>query len=358
MYAARLAASILEELVSVYSPTFHEAEAARRLVELGWELGFHEAYIDPAGNVRLVKYPERGEPLGGLGGRIALVSHIDTVPGWVEPSSPGGSVVRGRGAVDAKAPLSSMVAAAALYRPRNRVVEVVAAVGEEGPSHGAWYLVESGWRSHATIIGEPTNDTGVAIGYRGGCRLRVECLGEPGHSSSPWLYRSACSMAVEAYQALEALSGSGVDGYTLTVTRMCCGAGGNVVAEEAELIVDARIPIGGSVEELLERVSAALPSGCEARRASERCLPPVRVPVSSPAPRALVRALLRLGVKPRPVIKAGTSDMNILYRVSGSIAAYGPGRSELSHTRYEEVTLEELGLAVNVYLEALGELDG
>lgn len=355
MYAGYSAARLLYRLVSVYSPTFMEASAARLLLEEALAMGFDRAYIDPVGNVRLVKEPPGG---GEPGERIALVSHIDTVPGWVEASMPGGEVVRGRGAVDAKAPLSAMTIAASLYEPRERIVEVVAAVGEEGPSHGAWYLVEQeGWRSYATIIGEPTNTTKVAIGYRGGCRIRITCLGEPGHSSSPWLYQSACSLAVRSYHVAEELSSPGVQGYTLAVTGMTCGTGGNVVAEEAELIIDARIPIGGSAEELLEKLRNTLPASCSAAKASTRCLPPVRVPVSSPAPRALIRGLLRQGYRAQPVIKAGTSDMNILYQVSGSIAAYGPGRSELSHTRYEETTAKELGVAVRTYLEALRGLD-
>lgn len=353
MYDGYTAARLLASLVSVYSPTFQEREAARLLVEEAWRLGFHEAYLDPVGNARLVKYPDTVDyrPQD----RIALVSHIDTVPGWVEPLYTG-DLVRGRGAVDAKAPLAAMVVAAAGYRPRHRLVEVVAAVGEEGPSHGAWHLVETGWRASAVIIGEPTNTVKVAIGYRGGCRLTVECLGEPGHSSSPGLYTSACSLAVQAYHALEELSSPRVDGYTLTVTRMECGRGGNIVAEEALLEVDARIPVGGTAEELLEKLGERLPPQCNASRRG-RCLPPVRVPVSSPAPRALIRGLLRQGIRARPVIKAGTSDMNILHRVAGSIAAYGPGRSELSHTRQEETRAWELGVAVNTYREALRELD-
>ncbi len=351
--AGSMAAELLHKLLRVYSPTFMEGDAARLLVEEAWRLGYDEAFIDPVGNVRMVKYPPREgwEP----GDRVALVSHIDTVPGWVEPIR-GPGWLRGRGAVDAKAPLAAMTVAGALYEPRNVPVEVVAAVGEEGPSHGAWHLAETGWRARAVVIGEPTNTTKVAVGYRGGCRITVRCLGEPGHSSSPWLYRSACGLAVEAYHAAEELSGGSVSSYTLAVTGMRCGGGGNVVAEEAELVIDARIPVGGSVERLLDMLRERLPPQCEARAAS-RCLPPVRVPVSSPAARALMRSLLGLGYPARPVIKAGTSDMNILYRVAGSIAAYGPGRSELSHTRFEEVTVEELGLAVRVYLGALRELD-
>ena len=353
MYAGSLAARVLRLLLSHYSPTGLERWAAEALVEEAWRLGFDEAFLDPEGSPHLVKYPRREGYRGE--DRVALVSHIDTVPGWVEPVSPPG-VLRGRGAVDAKAPLASMVAAASLYEPVNRPLEVVAAVGEEGPSNGAWWLVESGWRASAVIIGEPTNDTKVAVGYRGGCRVVVECLGEPGHSSSPHLYLSACSQAVAVYHAAEELSSERVTGPSLAVTGMRCGGGGNVVAEEAVVVIDARIPPGMTVEEVLRALEERLPPGCVARRAS-RCLPPVRVPVNTPAARALTRALLGLGVRPVPVIKAGTSDMNILYAVAGSIAAYGPGRSELSHTRYEEVTLEELDLATRVYLEAVRQLD-
>ena len=353
MYAGSLAARLLRLLLSHYSPTGLEREAAAALVEEAWRLGFDEAFLDPEGSPHLVKYPRREGYRDE--DRVALVSHIDTVPGWVEPVSPPG-VLRGRGAVDAKAPLASMVAAASLYEPVNRPLEVVAAVGEEGPSNGAWWLVENGWRASATIIGEPTNDTKVAVGYRGGCRIVVECLGEPGHSSSPHLYLSACSQAVAVYHAAEELSSEKVTGPSLAVTGMRCGSGGNVVAEEAVVVIDARIPPGMTVDDVFGALVERLPPGCAARRAS-RCLPPVRVPVNAPAPRAVMRALLALGARPRPVIKAGTSDMNILHAVSGSIAAYGPGRSELSHTRYEEVTLEELDLATRVYLEAVRQLD-
>lgn len=355
MYYGSIAARLLYRLVGVYSPTFMEAEASRLLLEEASAMGFDRAYIDPVGNVRLLREPPGG---GEPGEKIALVSHIDTVPGWVEPGFPGGEAVRGRGAVDAKAPLSAMVVAASLYEPRSRPVEVVAAVGEEGPSHGAWYLVEEeGWRAHATIIGEPTNTTKVAVGYRGGCRIAVTCLGEPGHSSSPWLYESACGLAVRVYHLAEELSSPGVQGYTLAVTGLVCGQGGNVVAEEASLTIDARIPVGSTAEQLLALLREHLPPHCVARKASQRCLPPVRVPISSPAARALIRGLLSQGHRPQPVIKAGTSDMNILYRVSGSIAAYGPGRSELSHTRHEETTVRELDVAVRTYLEALRHLD-
>ncbi|RUM46545.1 MAG: hypothetical protein DSY37_05110 [Hyperthermus sp.] len=355
MYYGTTAGRLLQLLLKTYSPTFHEGEAVSLLVEEAWRLGFDEAYIDQAGNGRLLVYP-RDE--GSEQARIALVGHIDTVPGWVEPLS-NGDIIRGRGAVDAKAPLASMIIGALHARPRRHVVEVVAAVGEEGPSHGAWFLVKSGWRAKAIIIGEPTNTTKVAIGYRGGCRIKVACTGEEGHSSSPWLYQDACSLALEAYKKLAESSSVSVNGYTFTVTGIRCGdindTNSNVVAGEAVLNIDARIPVGGGVEELREKLYSMLPSSCSATIA--RCIQPVRVSVSSPVPRALIRSLLGYGIRPQPVIKAGTSDMNILRLVTSNIAAYGPGRSELSHTRYEEVSLQELDTAVHVYVQAIRELD-
>ena len=70
-----------------------------------------------------------------------------------------------------------------------------------------------------------------------------------------------------------------------------------------------------------------------------------------------MRALIRQGIKPTPARKLGTSDMNLLYRkVTSDIAAYGPGKSELSHTNQEEITLKELKVGATTYMLALKEI--
>jgi LysW-gamma-L-lysine carboxypeptidase len=72
--------------------------------------------------------------------------------------------------------------------------------------------------------------------------------------------------------------------------------------------------------------------------------------------RALQRSLLRQGIKPRLVRKAGTSDMNILAQVSDEIVAYGPGESRLEHTNFEKITMEEIYISVMTYVKTIEEL--
>ena len=83
---------------------------------------------------------------------------------------------------------------------------------------------------------------------------------------------------------------------------------------------------------------------------------PAIVKPSSPVPRALARALSRQGIKPKYVKKRGTSDMNVLIEVSKSIAAYGPGNAELSHTFEEVMDANDLEIGIKVYTNAVNEL--
>ena len=84
--------------------------------------------------------------------------------------------------------------------------------------------------------------------------------------------------------------------------------------------------------------------------------PPVRVKPQVPVVRSLQRALLERGLKPRLVVKRGTSDMNLLQAITGSIAAFGPGDPRLSHTPGERVSLDEVVEASMIIASALNML--
>ena len=94
--------ALLEGLVSIYSPTGHEAEAVQYLVGQMAAAGMR-ASVDGAGNA----VGEVGD--GPL--TIILLGHIDTVPGFIPVRREGDSLF-GRGSVDAKGPLAAFVSAA------------------------------------------------------------------------------------------------------------------------------------------------------------------------------------------------------------------------------------------------------
>jgi LysW-gamma-L-lysine carboxypeptidase len=341
----------LYDVVSIPSPSGSEGRVVKTLIDIAETMGL-DAWVDRAINFYAAPRNAPSQPI------ILLASHVDTVRDWF-PASLEDGAVRGRGAVDAKGPLVSMLyAVSVLARIDDSLpVWVAGFVGEEADSPGAKYFLETGPRSiRHVVIGEPTGTTGVAIGYRGSARIAVECSGRGGHSASPWMGESALLKAVKIVEELAARRPS-VAEVTFTPTRLVAGEGDNVVPMKAELILDTRIPPGKDLGNALEELQRILPMGCEARVVGEY-VPPVKVSLNKPVPRALVRAILRIGEKPRPVVKAGTSDMNYLVRMTDSIAAYGPGDPSLAHTRLEKITGEELLKAIQVYVEAVLELLG
>ncbi len=335
----------LRMLVETYAPTGEEHRLHPVLREIAEELGA-EYVVDDVGNFFVVHGD--GEP------RIMLVSHLDTVPGEL-PVRVEGAVVWGRGAVDARAPLLAMIYAAALT-DAPCTVWGGGVVGEEGDSRGAWRLVERGPHPDYIVIGEPSGTTGVVIGYRGSAPTRVTCKGRGGHGASPWEADSALEKLLDYYSALKSRIGRGFNEYSAVATVLHAGDYPNKLPEHAEAYLDVRVPPGKSLEDTLEFLREGLHPDCSIENLG--FLPGVRVKPNDPVPRALIRGLLVNGLKPRLLYKHGTSDMNILYRVARSIAAYGPGDSRLSHSTEERVDARDVQLATRVLIHATRELCG
>jgi len=333
---------ILIKLLRAYSPTGREDNARDVIVEICEDLGL-SVEIDGVGNVLASK---------GVGGRVWLVGHYDTVPGRL-PVRRNGDVISGRGAVDAKGPLSAMLMAASLSKSS---VTVAALVGEEGDSRGARYLLTRELPPFV-VIGEPSNKTGVIIAYRGGAHLTLRCKAEGGHSSSPGV--SAVDLLVESISRMkEVAPGGKYDVPSITTTMISGGEAPNVLPKMAEAVLDLRVPPGIDHSMILDEIKSKLLEGCEV--AALWSVPPVAVRPSEPVPRALTRSIISLGGKPRLLKKYGSSDMNLLHGKVSSIAAYGPGDGKLAHTATEFVNTRDLEFAVEVYLktvEYLSNLD-
>ncbi|ALU12694.1 hypothetical protein EYM_06525 [Ignicoccus islandicus DSM 13165] len=327
----------LFKLVSVYSPSGNEEEVRETLKEVIEEVtgGTVEVWEDGAGNV--LASPSKKPQY-----EVALISHMDTVPGFPQPKIVGDKVY-GRGAVDAKGPLNAMIWA--LAKIGEGPILLGAMVREETDSYGAKYLKENGPKARYVIIGEPSNNTNVIIGYRGYAWLKVECKAKGGHASSPEVGESAVDKLIELYlKAKENLQPA-----TVSLTTIVSKNAFNVLPKEVVAQFDVRYPKGVELESILKAFEP-----CDVELVDG--LPPAEVKPSSPVPRALARAILKSGKRARYAKKRGTSDMNVLAEVSESIAAYGPGKSELSHTDGEVMSLEEIKHAIEVYERAVREL--
>ncbi|MDX2017566.1 MAG: [LysW]-lysine hydrolase [Planctomycetota bacterium] len=355
-----LAAEFVRELVATRSVSGEEAQAVAVFVEHARRLGFRTE-IDEAGNGHAVR---RGVQAPGMSGSVAereivLLGHIDTVPGEIVVHMEEG-VLHGRGTVDAKGPLAAMLHAAARAEVCEGVLlRVIAAVGEETPRSAGARLVAERLRPAACVIGEPSGWDGVTLGYKGRLVVRAVARREGGHSAGPT--SSACDAALAFWSACvrevetknEGRSGA-FEVIQAGVREMHSESDG--LHDRASLTVGFRLPrwIGPSELETVVREIAgrhgvdATFEGHETAHASDR---------NDTVVRALSAAIRSEGGVPRPKLKTGTSDMNVVAPVWGcAIAAYGPGDSMLDHTPRERLEIAEYLRSIRVLAAALGSL--
>jgi LysW-gamma-L-lysine carboxypeptidase len=338
---------LLHGLVSIPSLSFEEADAVRYLVDWMAARGF-DARIDEIGNaVGTVGQGER---------HIVLLGHIDTVPGEIPVQIEDG-VLWGRGAVDAKGPLATYAAAAALAAPRLNVkVTVVGAVGEESiGSRGANHVKH--WPApDVCLIGEPSGWDAVCLGYRGTVSFTYELREAGRHTAGPG--ESVCEQAVAFWNAVCAemarRNGEATGFNAIGCSLRGMGSESDGLHDVARLSCGLRVPPGVDVDEI-EAVVRSLAGdatidlhGAQAGYRTDR-----KSPLTAP----FNRAIRAQGGTPRFTVKLGTSDMGVVGPVwRCPIVAYGPGDASLDHTPDERIVLDEYLRAVRILTEVLTSL--
>lgn len=197
---------LLQELVAVPSPYFHEDEimemVKRWFNSRGMDAKIHEYHeskvTDFHGKNVVLELDGAGE-----GPVIHINGHLDTVnlcKGWTK--NPSGEVdgdfLYGVGALDMKSGCAAaMVALAEFYKENKKFKGKIKASFvsvEEGPyGMGTNALIESGFLSDVdfSIINEPSagfNDNpfpDICLGARGGYGLEVEFFGKASHAATP-----------------------------------------------------------------------------------------------------------------------------------------------------------------------------
>jgi LysW-gamma-L-lysine carboxypeptidase len=339
-------ANLLTAMLSVPSVSGDEEALAAMLVWRLLDAGF-DVEVDAVGNV-IAAWGDGPET-------IALVGHLDTVAGQIDVRRDG-DVLHGRGAVDAKGPLATAIAAVS-RQPRDggRRFVVVGAVEEETTSRGAHHLATSMAAPDALIILEPSGWDAVTMGYKGSVRLRARVAQPEAHSAGR--EPSAADRCVEVVRALQDCArawnrDAGVfECVDVRVLRFDSESDGLV--DGASVDIGMRTPPDCDIDALLKIAGTAAEHG-EVAVLSRT--PGVRTRRGSPLARAVIRAIRSVGGTPRFKLKTGTSDLNLLAPAWGCPAiAYGPGDSRLDHTPEERVSIAELERAVDVLVLALAE---
>jgi LysW-gamma-L-lysine carboxypeptidase len=352
----------LHAMLRLYSPTGEEAALSRFLVDEMRQLGLR-SWRDDVGNA--IGEFGVGEPV------ILLCGHMDTVPGVLPVKREDGRLY-GRGAVDAKAPLAAMVAAA------GRLVKegfpgrllVVGAVEEEGVGRGVKHLVEQGVTADYAIFGEPSGVDNITIAYKGSLHLKVVCDTPTGHASAPWLYHNAIEEVFHVYERIKGLrfpqenAESRFYSVTACVTKVEGGDEFSTVPSTAALSINLRIPPTLTIEQVVDAVNQVIADyqGDHAAVAVQVSVidscPPYEADTASFLARSLAYAIRRVRKRPAVFVRrTGSGDMNLFGTTRRvPVVTYGAGDSHLDHTPDEYVEVNEYLDSITVLCEGVKKL--
>ncbi len=374
------AVELIRGLVSIPSLSRHEAQAAAWLVEQMRGHGYDRALVDAAGNA----VGELGDPSASR--TIVLLGHIDTVPGnipvRIEPSAEG-DLLYGRGSVDAKGPLATFVAGAALFGSARaheagvRVVVVGAVEEEAATSKGARFIASrfDGVTEPiptACIIGEPSHWNRITLGYKGRLLLDLTADQPMAHTAGP--DASVASVVVDLWNWVTAHAARYNAGKDKAFDQLSPSLRRFITSTNDEMhdTVDAqfawRLPVGFEAEPFMDQIRAWPQDvrwrqpllGVASRARFDFTFRGYEKPWRGDRNNTLVRSFLA-GVRTEDsaaqlgfVLKTGTSDMNVVAPVwKCPIVAYGPGDSALDHTPNEHLPLDEYWKAVSVIAHTL-----
>jgi len=371
--------SMLSNMIRINSenPPGREEELASYVAERLAELGL-KAWID--------RFQGRANAIGsikiGNGGKIMLVSHLDTVPAeerdlWKIPPFSGAvkdGKVYGRGAADAKGCIASMLgclkALADEGWPIHGEIIFAAVADEESENRGIRRLVAQGVKADYAVVGEPTN-LNVCIAHKGSIVLRASFRGKAAHSSKPERGINAIYAASEYALRIEKLSKRfrirhGLLGRpSLAVTVVKGGVKDNVIPDRCELVINRRTLPNENLETIVNRLKDLADKISKKRRVKAsikigRYLPASETDRDEEIVKAGLRAVSRvLGKRARPKGFQATCDMTFLvHRANIPCIILGPGRLEEAHAIDEWVEIDQLINGSQIYRELIMDLIG
>ncbi len=369
--------SFLQELIRTPSPSAQEGPIVERVAQEMKRVGFTELFVDEIGNVV-------GRMGPGQGRRLLYDAHLDTV-GIGDPTSwprgPYGAqvedgVIYGRGAADNKGAMAAMIYGAKLLLDSD--IELagdlfVAGVVQEEVCEGyAAEILCRRVKPQAVVLGEATN-LQISRGQRGRMALALTVRGRSCHASAPERGANAIYLMNPVVARIEALAsqlkrdeflGPG----SLAVTRIESTSGGlNVVPDSCTIYLDRRLTVEEDEALTLSQVQeAAAQAGVEAEVRlleyearshtgypchQKEYFPPWTLPPEHPLVETGVRAVEKaLGYTPEVGRWLFSTDgVATMGRLAIPTIGFGPGEEGHAHTTEDQVRLEDLVKAAQVY---------
>jgi acetylornithine deacetylase/succinyl-diaminopimelate desuccinylase len=247
-------------------PSHEEVTAMRDFLVETLESEGHGPEVDEVGNVLTT----RGHDCP-TGAHLVLTTHLDTVPPHV-PYERDGDIVRGRGACDAKGPLTALLDAFCRADVDDGRLTLAVTPDEETSQFGGAHLGET-LTADGYIVGEPTG-LDVCIAARGNFGGHVTIVGESAHASDPDGGTNpirTIGALVDALERYDERRGPGehelLGEATLTPTRVEGGGPLNQIPAECTVSFDRRTVPPETIDEFVDDLEAYLtewlPENCD-----------------------------------------------------------------------------------------------
>ena len=281
--------------------------------------------------------------------RVVIAGHLDTVP--VNDNLPtrfetvdGRRWLRGRGTVDMKAGVAMQLKLAReLADPIVDVTWMWYDHEEVGADrNGLGRLARNRpdlFHGDFAILGEPSNGQ-VEGGCNGTLRIELRATGRRAHSARSWVGENAIHRLAPALQRLadfeaETITVDGLDYREgLSAVGVSGGIAGNVIPDEAVLVVNYRFAPSRSIDDATAYVRAIFPDyGLTVTDAAEGARPGLDDPLAQ----QFVHAV---GGEARP--KYGWTDVARFSALGIPAVNFGPGNPLLAHADDERVDCEEV----------------
>ena len=271
--------SLHKSLVSISSLSNHEAEVGDYLIEYFKSRNYTSLRQDvkpdsnsPSNATRFNVLAWPGDAKS-LEAKVIVTSHIDTVPPHIPYSIEDGLItehtkISGRGSVDAKASVASMITAVDQLVSANKVspnqVALLFVVSEETGGTGMTAFdasLPAKRPFHSVIFGEPTENK-LACGHKGMLAGTIQANGVAAHSGYPKEGKNANLLLARAVLKLDEADLGSSDRFGNTTLNPAIWQGGvasNVIPAKATVRFLARVAAAGNkghklVEERIRRV--------------------------------------------------------------------------------------------------------
>jgi len=369
---------LLQEVISIPSPSFEERRVAEFLVEKMREYGFDASHMDE-------KFDAMGTIAGSGDGRSLLLNgHIDHVPvgEMVDPYSGRlmdgaefgveGEVVYGRAACDMKAAVAAMVLAGRALKElgvRLKGDYRVAAVAQEevGGAGTVSTIVDGQFLADVVVIGEATNME-LALGHRGSMKFGVVVKGRSCHASAPERGVNALYKAVDLIQRIRdglppRLPSHPIYGRaSLVVTQIeVSPKASNVVPESCRFWMDCRNHPGFTAEDLYDELNKIIAEmGSEDPEFEATVIPTPLItgrtfsgfytdPDKHPVVEEVAHAVSEITRTPERSLWTFATDGRMYARLGLPVVGFGPGEERFAHTQHDHVKVRDYLDTVKVY---------